>query len=151
MLRPGPSIFLTEPEAESYDGTRVRGILPIKSNIRELSTSRTLKVPDDRPPVSPGSPASQRTNDSQDSLASLREIMDMANVMKQATPDGQLLHVLREALVPTPSGQPTPGSDASDLVTRLSRLPALWRDTFFAMLEQAEAVQVTAGEWHAPP
>ncbi|CAE8585263.1 unnamed protein product [Polarella glacialis] len=105
---------------------------------------------------------------SADSLASFNEILRMANAAQQATPEGHLLHVLREALSAPPqeppqaTGIPANGvsagammyggarkrlvpaeepPEADELLVRLRQLPELWRNTILAMLEQAEAVQ----------
>lgn len=82
-----------------------------------------------------------------DSLASLNEILRMCNDAKQATPQGHVMDVLRDALGPQTgtSGPRRPqlprAPESDELVGRLRQLPELWRRTIFEMLEQAEAVQ----------
>lgn len=104
-------------------------------------------------PVSPLSADSHRTNVSTDSLASIREMIRVANDARQATPEGQMINVLQEALALTP--QRTPGTsvsnllgsiepEAQELVCRLRQLPDLWRSTILRLLEEAEAAQLTA-------
>eukprot|EP00931_Biecheleriopsis_adriatica_P101903 TRINITY_DN76952_c0_g1_i1.p1 TRINITY_DN76952_c0_g1~~TRINITY_DN76952_c0_g1_i1.p1 ORF type:complete len:795 (-),score=170.78 TRINITY_DN76952_c0_g1_i1:71-2455(-) len=98
---------------------------------------------------------------SADSLASIDRILNMANAARQATPEGQMLQVLKDALVPDAAA---PGSNASlpnlllaqppeaeELVLRLRMLPELWRSTILQMLEQAEAVQKASSDDLPPP
>lgn len=93
---------------------------------------------------------------SADSLASIDRILNMANAARQATPDGQMMQVLRDALCSETSGSSAAPSghfqlpqapEADELVARLRQLPELWRGTILQMLEQAEAVQQAAKDF----
>eukprot|EP00930_Biecheleria_cincta_P022652 TRINITY_DN16516_c0_g3_i1.p1 TRINITY_DN16516_c0_g3~~TRINITY_DN16516_c0_g3_i1.p1 ORF type:complete len:753 (-),score=156.98 TRINITY_DN16516_c0_g3_i1:7-2265(-) len=94
---------------------------------------------------------------SADSLASIDRILSMANAARQATPDGQMMQVLRDALCSETSGssascpsgrlQLPKAPEADELVARLRQLPELWRSTILQMLEQAEAVQQASNDF----
>lgn len=137
-----PAVMVTD-SAEEADTPEIH-----LSRLRRLAIPTTLAT-------SPSlhSPATERTNASTDSLASIRELIRIANDARQATPEGHMMHFLQEALVQTPPG--TSGSSASslmrqgepevqELAARLRQLPEQWRNTILKLLEQAEAVQVTS-------
>jgi len=82
-----------------------------------------------------------------DSLKSIDEIIRMANLASQDTPEGLTLDFLKEVLITnTPIGSPSHGHRkmlaplADELATRIAQLPELWRGTICQLLEEAEAV-----------
>jgi len=88
-------------------------------------------------------------NGSADSLASLREILQMCNVARSSTPNGEMMDVLKEALSSLP-GSPQKSRkppllpeapEALELAERLRQLPEMWQSTIFQMLRQAEEIQ----------
>jgi hypothetical protein len=88
-------------------------------------------------------------NGSADSLASLRDILQLCNVARSSTPNGQMMDVLKEALSSIP-GSPCPqrkppllpeAPEALELAERLRQLPEMWQSTIFQMLRQAEEIQ----------
>jgi len=82
------------------------------------------------------------------------EILEMANLARQATPQGFTLEILRDALAAesrseagsTFEGDQTaplrlpPARQADELAIRIQQLPKLWRGTILELIRQAEAV-----------